>query len=104
MAQFLANWRLFGMGVQRAIEAPRFASYSFPSSFAPNTYEPGLMAVEERLGEALCAQLERRGHRVERWPAFTRKAGAVCAIGIDADAGTLHAGADPRRCAYAIGR
>jgi gamma-glutamyltranspeptidase/glutathione hydrolase len=104
MAQLLANWRIFGMGVQQAIEAPRFASYSFPSSFAPNSYEPGLMAAEARLGEEVCRALEERGHRLERWPDFTRRAGALCAIEIDAQAGLLHAGADPRRSALAIGR
>jgi gamma-glutamyltranspeptidase/glutathione hydrolase len=104
MAQLLANWRLFGMGVQQAIEAPRFASYGFPSSFAPNTCEPGLMAAEARIGEEVCRALEGRGHRVERWPDFTRRAGALCAIEIDAEAGLLHAGADPRRSAQAIGR
>jgi len=104
MAQLLLNWRLFGMGVQQAIEAPRFASYSFPSSFAPNTCEPGLMAAEDRIDEDVCVDLERRGHRVERWPAFTRKAGTLCAIAIDPRSKLLHAGADPRRSASALGR
>ena len=104
MAQMLAAWRVFGMDVQQAIEAPRVASYSYPSSFAPNTYHPGLMAAESRLGEETCAALESLGHQVERWPAFTRKAGAMCAIAVEPDTGLRRAGADPRRCAYAFGR
>lgn len=104
MAQLLANWRLFGMGLQQAIEAPRFASYSFPSSFAPNAYEPGVMATEGRIDEAVCVELERRGHHVERWPEFTRRVGALCAIAVDQESGLLRAAADPRRSAYALGR
>ena len=42
----LLNIFQFGMEVQEAIEAPRVASYSFPSSFAPFEYFPGRLAVE----------------------------------------------------------
>ncbi len=104
MAQVLANRFVFGMDMQSAIEAPRFASYSFPSSFAPNTSHPGLVMLESRMDPSLPAGLARRGHRPDAWPEWTYKAGAVCAIHIDHDEGVLHAGADPRRAAYAIGR
>src|SRR3954470_24502593 len=40
MLQVLMNVLHFGMEVQDAIEAPRVASYSFPSSFAPFEYFP----------------------------------------------------------------
>jgi gamma-glutamyltranspeptidase/glutathione hydrolase len=46
--------------------------------------------------------LQSRGHRLERWPAFTRWAAAVEAIYRDAGSGFLRAGADPRQPAYAI--
>jgi gamma-glutamyltranspeptidase/glutathione hydrolase len=49
------------------------------------------------------AELARRGHQVERWPDWTRSAGAVCAIRTDKKRGIIEAGADPRRAAYAFG-
>src|SRR3546814_10479526 len=41
MLQVFLNVSVFGMDVQAAIEAPRFATYSFPASFAPHDYFPG---------------------------------------------------------------
>jgi gamma-glutamyltranspeptidase/glutathione hydrolase len=104
MVQVLANRMLFGMDLQSAIEAPRFASYSYPSSFAPNTSHPGLVMLESRIDPGVGEALADLGHRPDAWPQWTYKAGAVCAIHLDHDAGVLHAGADPRRAAYAMGR
>ena len=104
MVQLLVNVAVFGLDVQSAIEAPRFASFSFPSSFAPNPHYPGLLMAEERIPAAVLEELRTLGHEVEAWPARTRKAGALCAIRIDADTGFLHAGADFRRAGYAMGR
>jgi gamma-glutamyltranspeptidase/glutathione hydrolase len=104
MAQFLINVVSFGMDVQSAIEAPRFGSYSFPSSFAPNPHYPGLLMVESRIDKRTRDSLAALGHGVEAWPERTRKAGSVCAIRIDAEGGFLHAGADTRRAGYALGR
>jgi len=104
MVQVFVNATCFGMDIQAAIEAPRFATYSFPSSFAPNDYFPGLLMLEGRLPEETGAELRARGHKVDWWPEWTWKAGGVCAILADPDSGTLHAGADPRRAAEARGR
>ena len=103
MLQVLLNIMVFGDEVQSAIERPRFASYSFPSSFAPFEYYPGRLNLEARIPDAVAHELERRGHRVARWPEWTWLAGAVCAILADRRRGTIEAGADPRRAAYAIG-
>ena len=102
MLQVLLNITRFGMDVQSAIEAPRFASYSFPSSFAPNDYHPGLLMVEEGVGDATLEALASLGHRTERWPARGWKAGGVCVVMRDAETGVFHAGADPRRAGYAL--
>ncbi|HYZ39472.1 MAG TPA: gamma-glutamyltransferase family protein, partial [Stellaceae bacterium] len=51
MLQVLLNLFVFGQDVQSAIEAPRFATYSFPSSFAPFDYYPGRLALESRIPE-----------------------------------------------------
>jgi gamma-glutamyltranspeptidase/glutathione hydrolase len=104
MAQLLQNVMTFGLDVQSAIEAPRFASFSFPSSFAPNPHNPGLLMIEARIDEEVRNALSRLGHRVEVWPERTRKAGALSAIRIDHETGFLHAGADFRRAGYAMGR
>ena len=101
--QVLLNLFVFGQSVQSAIESPRFATYSFPSSFAPFEYYPGRLAVEGRIPEPVTAELARRGHQIQRWPDWIWTAGAVCAILADRRRGVLEAGADPRRAAYAIG-
>jgi gamma-glutamyltranspeptidase/glutathione hydrolase len=102
MVQFFLNAFHFGMDLQEAINAPRVSTWSFPNSFAPFEYLPNLVRIEGRYGDHLFAELERRGHDVERWPDFTRDAAAVEAIYRDASTGFLHAGADPRQPAYAI--
>ncbi|HZU91108.1 MAG TPA: gamma-glutamyltransferase family protein [Stellaceae bacterium] len=103
MLQVLLNHFAFGADIQSAIESPRFASYSYPSSFAPYDYYPGRLNVEGRIPETVTAELARRGHKVERWPDWIWTAGAVCAIRSDPGRGVLEAGADPRRAAYALG-
>ncbi len=102
MLQVLLNLVVFGMDVQTAIDAPRYSTWSFPSSFAPFEYLPGRVCLEGRLDAALGDELARRGHDVVRWPAFTREAAAVEAIYADATTGFLRAGADPRQPAWAI--
>ena len=103
MLQVLLNRFVFGQEVQSAIESPRFASYSYPSSFAPYDYYPGRLAIEARIPEAVIAELQRRGHEIQRWPDWIWTAGAVCAIDVDKKRGVIETGADPRRAAYALG-
>src|SRR6185312_11728541 len=103
MLQVLLNVFVHGQDVQSAIENPRFASYSYPSSFAPYDYYPGRLSIEGRIPEQVTDDLARRGHKVERWPDWIWLAGAVCGILVDKQRGTLEAGADPRRAAYALG-
>ena len=102
MLQVLLNVFQHGMELQDAIEAPRVASYSFPSSFAPFEYFPGRLAVEGRIDAATRADLASRGHEVRDWPDWTWLAGSVEAILTDPATGLIGAGADPRRPAYAI--
>jgi gamma-glutamyltranspeptidase / glutathione hydrolase len=102
MLQVLLNIFQFGMQVQDAIEAPRVASYSFPSSFAPFEYFPGRLAVEARITQSTRTALAARGHAVQDWPDWTWLAGSVEAILTDPGRGLIAAGADPRRPAYAL--
>ena len=101
--QVLLNVTVFGMTLQQAVEAPRFASYSFPDSFEPHAYSPGLLYVENRVPEAVRDGLAARGHHIAEWPDFVWRAGAVCVQRRDGASGVIAAGADPRRPCYAVG-
>ena len=103
MLQVLLNVAVFGMDMQAAVEAPRFASYSFPSSFAPHDYYPGRLNIEARIPEATTKALKGLGHDVQPWPALSWHAGAVCAVVRDNASGVLAGGADPRRSSHAVG-
>jgi gamma-glutamyltranspeptidase/glutathione hydrolase len=102
MLQVMLNILHFGMPVQDAIEAPRVASYSFPSTFAPYEYFPGRLAVESRIPVETRDALAAMGHEVKPWPGTTWLAGSVEVVLSDPVSGLKHAGADPRRPAYAI--
>lgn len=103
MAQVFLNQAVFGMDPQSAVEAPRFASYSWPESALPHSYRPGVLCVEENVGAAVGEQLSALGHRVEWWPERKYLAGSVVTIRSELDTGLKWAGADPRRTAYAVG-
>src|SRR6185312_5009417 len=77
MLQVMLNVMHFGMDPQTAIEAPRVASYSFPSSFAPFEYFPGRLAVEGRIDKATRDSLAECGHEIRDWPDWTWLAGSV---------------------------
>jgi len=102
MLQVMLNILHFGIEVQEAIEAPRVASYSFPSSLAPFEYFPGRLAAESRIPQETRDTLAARGHAMKDWPDRTWLAGAVEVVLTDPKRGMLAAGADPRRPAYAI--
>ncbi|MSQ19444.1 MAG: gamma-glutamyltransferase family protein [Betaproteobacteria bacterium] len=103
MMQVFFNIVEFKMTVQQAVEAPRFSTASFPNSFSPHQYLPGRLNMESAMPAAVIEAMLARGHDVEVWPAFPAASGAVCAVMQDPVTGWLHAGADPRREAYAMG-
>lgn len=90
----------FGMDPQQAIEAPRWATRSFPQSYFPHSMYPGEVAVEDRIGESVRAELVKKGHKLKVTGPWTL--GASAAILIDPATGVLSAGADPRCDAYAV--
>jgi gamma-glutamyltranspeptidase/glutathione hydrolase len=102
MLQVFLNIVSFGLDPQQAVEQPRFSSASFPNSFAPHAYHPGRLNVEASVPEAVRAELEAKGHKLHLWPEQAWRAGAVCAIVVDAESGVLKAAADPRRQNYAL--
>ncbi len=103
MLQVFLNIAVFGMAPQAAIEAPRFATYSYPGSFEPHEYHADELRVERGLAAEIGGALTDKGHKLVTWPDWTWKAGGVCTITIDHASGVLAAGADPRRMGYAIG-
>jgi gamma-glutamyltranspeptidase/glutathione hydrolase len=103
MIQVFLNINVFGMSVQDAVEAPRFANYSYPGSFEPHPYFPGRLYLESRIAKSTGEALAAMGHKVYWWDDMTWLAGSVCTIVNDHAQGVLHGGADPRRPAYVLG-
>jgi gamma-glutamyltranspeptidase/glutathione hydrolase len=107
MLQVFLNTVVFGMDLQAAVEAPRFASLSFPSSSSPHEYRPGRLLVEGSLHADVHTGLARLGHQVEAWPEtgpdYFQNISAACAVRADLTTGVLQGAADPRRPAYVIG-
>ncbi len=92
-----------GYTPQQAIDAPALHSTSIAGSFWPRTWEPAGAVVEARLGDAVIADLEARGHRVtvaDDW-----SLGRLSAVTRDPGRGVLGAAANPRGMqGYAAGR
>ena len=102
MVQVVCNIVDFGMNTQAAIEAPRVISRSFPWTFHPHAYEPGVLTVEGRVSPEVRDGLARRGHVIRMLPDYSPAAAGVCAVR-RLDTGTLEGGADPRRESYVAG-
>ncbi len=92
--QFFLNVIDFGMPLQQAIEAPKFSSAHFPSTFYPHGTRPGVLRIEERVDEKTRAQLASRGHLIELRPPWSE--GHVLAVELDRARGLLRGGCDPR--------
>ena len=97
--QALINVLDFGMEIQEAIAAPRLALAADPSFYKPGS--PITVRVENRISEDVTNKLENIGHKVERIDGYTL--GSMQGILHDLEKGTMAAGADPRRVAYAVG-
>ena len=98
---FFLNHVHFGMNLQQAIDFPAFHSAHMPSSFYPREAYPGRLDVESRAGEAVIAELARRGHDVHVQPPWSL--GRISAVA--RGNGMLYAAANPRGMqGYAAGR
>ena len=87
------------MGIQDAIEAPRFTINA-----DPNFYRPGselTLRTEGRIAPETRRQLEAMGHTIE--VADEWALGSMQGILMNLEMGTMTAGHDPRRTGYAIG-
>jgi gamma-glutamyltranspeptidase/glutathione hydrolase len=103
MLQVLLNLQVFGMTPQAAVEAPRFATFSFPDSFEPHAILPGRLTLEARIDEDVAHDLAARGHDVHWWPQWAWQAVGVCLVSAHAARGSYCGAADPRRHSCAIG-
>ncbi|MGH9673625.1 MAG: gamma-glutamyltransferase family protein [Bryobacteraceae bacterium] len=97
--QTLLNVVEFGMDIQRAIEAPRYSTRSFPSSPFPHRMYPGEISVEDRIPEPVRAALTAKGHKVRTQGGWSMNMSA--GIVVDSKNGIIMVAADPRRAAYA---
>ncbi len=92
-----------GYSAQQAIDAPTLHTTALIDSFWPRTWDPAGVVVEDRLGDDVIAGLIGRGHDVVR--AGDWRLGRLSAVGLDRDAGTVWAAANPRGMqGYAGGR
>ncbi len=91
-----------GQDLQAAIDAPEFHTDHLISSFYPRGIEPRSLSLESRFGARTVGDLQRRGHDVTLWPAWSL--GRVTAVAREPD-GLLKAGANARGMqGYAAGR
>ncbi|MDP6706873.1 MAG: gamma-glutamyltransferase family protein [Alphaproteobacteria bacterium] len=103
MVQTFLNLEVFAMEAQTAVEAPRFATASFPNSFEPHNHYPGRLMLEGSIAEETGDALAALGHEVQWWPAGDYKAGAMCLVKSDMASGIYQGAADFRRACYAVG-
>lgn len=94
MLQVILNLIEFNMTPQEAVEAPRFQTEAFYSSFAMHEYIPGKLNLESRIPKATADKLAALGHIVKVTGPWSN---ASAPIVIKVSAGVLEGGADPRR-------
>jgi gamma-glutamyltranspeptidase/glutathione hydrolase len=91
------------LDLQGAIDAPKWYTDAFPSSFYPRAMEPGSLVLESRFGDDTIAALRARGHDVTVEGPWEQS--RLCAVYRDPDTGVLAAAANPRGMqGYAVGR
>ena len=101
LLQVLLNIIEFGMNPQEAVEAARFDTQHYVSSFDDHEFLPGTLNIESRVDEKTIEKLKARGHKVKvQTPFGTLSAPTV--IVYDARTGVSSGGADPRRGRYAV--
>jgi gamma-glutamyltranspeptidase/glutathione hydrolase len=101
LLQVLLNVIEFGMNPQEAVEAPRFDTQHYVSSFDNHEFLAGVLNVESRIAAEVIEKLGARGHKIKiQGPWGTGS--APTAIMYDVKSGVISGGADPRRGRYAV--
>jgi gamma-glutamyltranspeptidase/glutathione hydrolase len=88
----------FGLGIQQALDMPRWLSGRFALGEPRDT-----LHIEGRYPRATLDELERRGHLLDRWGDWNELAGHANGITLDPQSGALAGGADPRSDGAASG-
>ncbi|HEY7183898.1 MAG TPA: gamma-glutamyltransferase family protein [Blastocatellia bacterium] len=102
LTQVLLNVIEFGMTPQEAVEAARFETAHFISSFADHKFNPASLSLEKRFGEQTVEEMKKRGHKVSVNENFAPTSAPTIII-YDPKSKLIQAGADVRRGRYAIG-
>ena len=101
LLQVFLNVIEFEMNPQEAVEAPRFDTQHYVSSFDDHEFLPGSLNIESRISIKTIQELSSKGHKVKvqgEWGTLS----APTVITYDPKTGVAAAGADPRRSRYAV--
>lgn len=101
LLQVLLNVIEFGMNPQEAVEAPRFDTQHYISSFDNHEFLPGVLNVESRIPVEVIQKLGSLGHKMKIQSAWGTGS-APTVIMYDLKSGVISGGADPRRGRYAV--
>lgn len=101
LLQVLFNIIEFGMNPQEAVEAARFETLHFVSSFDDHRFQPGVLPLESRFGAEVIEELKKRGHKVDVRPDFSPSSAPTVVI-YDPKTKVIQGGADVRRGRYAV--
>jgi gamma-glutamyltranspeptidase / glutathione hydrolase len=101
LLQVLLNIIEFGMNPQEAVEAPRFDTQHYVSSFDNHEFMAGLLNIESRIPAEVISQLASRGHKLKIQSGWGTGSSPTV-IMYDSKSGVISGGADPRRGRYAV--
>jgi gamma-glutamyltranspeptidase/glutathione hydrolase len=101
LLQVLLNIIEFGMNPQEAVEAPRFDTQHYVSSFDNHEFLAGVLNIESRIPADVISKLNSRGHKLKIQSAWGTGSSPTVIV-YDAKSGVISGGADPRRGRYAV--
>ncbi|MDQ2947892.1 MAG: gamma-glutamyltransferase family protein, partial [Acidobacteriota bacterium] len=101
LLQVLLNVVDFGMMPQEAVEAPRFQTEHFYSSFGGHEFAPGKLTLEARIPPTTGDALTALGHKVNISGPWSNSSAPTLIMLQD---GVLSGGADIRRARFVFGR
>ena len=101
LLQVVLNVIEFGMQPQEAVEAARFQTEHFYSSFGNHEFVPGRLNLENRIPKATIEGLGTLGHKVNVTGEWSNASAPILIVSQN---GVLSGGADIRRARYIFGR
>jgi len=101
LMQVILNIIEFGMTPQEAVEAPRFQTEHFYSSFGNHEFTPGKVNLEGRIPKTTVDAMNALGHRITVTGDWSNSSAPAV---IWVHNGVLNGGADPRRARFVFGR